>query len=67
MYCRGFAVYHLIGCEVNSLRLCYIVGVFSQWYQFASYPAGDWCICANIALVLGLCAPLFCLPVGDTL
>ena len=34
MYCQGFAVYHLIGCEASSLHLCCIVGVFSQWYQF---------------------------------
>ena len=34
MYCWGFAVYHLIECEVSFLHLCYIVGVFSQRYQF---------------------------------
>ena len=34
MYCWGFAIYHLIGCEVGSSCLCCIVGVFSQWYQF---------------------------------
>ena len=34
MYRRDFAVYHLIRCEVSSLRLCCIVGVFSQQYQF---------------------------------
>ena len=34
MYCWGFAVYYLKRCEVDFLRLCCIVGVFSQWYQF---------------------------------
>ena len=33
----------------------------------ASYLASDWRICANIVLVLDLCAPFFCLLVGDTL
>ena len=48
MYRRGFAVYHFIGCEVGSLRLCCIVGVFSQWYQ--SWPV--------ILLVIGVFAQI---------
>ena len=46
MYCWGFALYHLLGCEVGSLRLCCIVGVFSQQYQ--SWPV--------ILLVIGVFA-----------
>ena len=34
MYGRDFAIYYLIRCEVSSSRLCCIVGIFSQRYQF---------------------------------